>query len=160
MNLADRFMQFVFPEPNSGCWLWDSTDDGNGYGTITVDNRPLKAHCVSYNLFVGPIPDGLQIDHKCRIRCCVNPDHLEPVTQRENILRGEGRAALNARKLSCNSGHEFTVENTMVFHRSGRTYRACRECQRIRQRKPSALASQARLRDALGLPASGNGGGE
>jgi len=83
------FLSKISPEPNSGCWLWTGCCEEKGYATIYKDNwkghRP--AHRFSYETFVGPIPHGLHIDHKCRVRCCVNPDHLEPVTVAENNRR-------------------------------------------------------------------------
>src|SRR3990167_6386730 len=125
MSLSDRILGQSQPEPNSGCWLWTGADDGNGYGTLTVGRVMRKAHLYSYEAFVGPIPEGLQLDHLCRVRCCVNPDHLEPVTQRENILRGMGIAAVNARKTFCKHGHEFSAENTRVRKNGTRQCRAC-----------------------------------
>lgn len=70
------------------CWVWQGSDDGDGYGTVRRDRRTLKAHRFYYEQVRGPIPDGLQLDHLCRIRRCVNPAHLEPVTQAENMQRG------------------------------------------------------------------------
>ena len=87
--------------------------------------RTEWAHRVSYELFRGPIPDGLQIDHLCRIRHCVNPDHLEAVTQRENILRGTSPSAKAAARDACINGHPYTPENTKLF----RGDRQCRTCQ-------------------------------
>lgn len=73
----------------SGCWIFIGWDSGNGYGNISVKGRTRKAHRVMYEEMVGLIPDGHVLDHKCRVRCCCNPDHCEPVTVRENTLRGE-----------------------------------------------------------------------
>jgi hypothetical protein len=89
------------------------------------------AHRWSYEHFVGPIPEGLHIDHLCRVRRCVNPDHLEPVTPKENYLRGEGPTARNSTKTHCKYGHKFDKSNTSVY--GGR--RHCNECGRRRQRK-------------------------
>lgn len=123
-----RFWAKVMPEPNSGCWLWLGSISGEGYGSLAVNAGQKQAHRWSYEHFVGPIPDGLQIDHLCRVRCCVNPSHLEAVTQRENGLRGFGAAALNARKTKCANGHDFTPENTIWRKGGGR---ACRTCQNL-----------------------------
>lgn len=87
-----------------------------------------KAHRVAFELIRGCIPNGLVLDHLCRNRGCVNPDHLEPVTFRENIMRGVGYTAQQARKTHCRHGHEFTVENTYVW-RGGRICRTCRRIQ-------------------------------
>jgi hypothetical protein len=87
------------------------------------------AHRVSYELHKGPIPEGLVIDHLCRVRHCVNPDHLRAVTHAVNILAGVGRGALHARKTHCVNGHEFTAENTRLCE--GGRRRRCRTCDRV-----------------------------
>ena len=119
-------MARIAPEPNSGCWLWLGTCCREGYGRIEVDRygdrKRVLAHRVMYEFHRGPIPPGLQIDHLCRVTCCVNPDHLEPVTPAENRIR-----ALPARGRECRRGHAFTPENT-YFRRDGR--RRCRICAR------------------------------
>lgn len=113
------------------CWPWTAGGDGNGYGYFRVGAKRVLAHRFVYELLVGPIPEGLQIDHLCRVRACCNPDHLEAVTQRENLLRGAGHPAVNAAKTHCVNGHEFTPENTYVWH-GGRHCRACRRASRLR----------------------------
>lgn len=110
----------------SGCWLWTGATYPAGYGKTGVDGRTLLAHRVSYELFVGPIPEGLQLDHLCRVRNCVNPAHLEPVTAAENTLRGNGPAAVNARKSSCVRGHPLSGNNLYVCPRGRRECRKCR----------------------------------
>ena len=126
--LPERIKSSITIDDN-GCWIWRlrrmSTE---GYGVINVDQRSLMAHRVSYEAFVGPIPEGLQLDHLCRVRECVNPDHLEPVTARVNVLRSPiAQAALNAAKTHCPWGHEYTPENTYLYgpHRRWRTCRTC-----------------------------------
>jgi hypothetical protein len=97
--------------------------------------RPRLAHRIAYELFIGPIPNGLHIDHLCRNRGCVNPVHLEPVTQQENMLRGYAPSAVSHRANRCHRGHEFTPENTYIKHRpNGRIKRDCKECARMRDR--------------------------
>lgn len=111
------------------CWEWNGGVNPNGYGLFGVRRKSTLAHRVSYNWFIGEIPEGLTLDHLCRVRHCVNPDHLEPVTNRENCLRGISPAAINARKTHCMRGHEFTPENTRGY--PGRVGRRCRACERV-----------------------------
>lgn len=118
-----------------GCWQWMGAQNGNGYGRLRVDGRAALAHRVAYEVLVGPIPEGLQTDHTCRNRGCVNPDHLEPVTQRENILRGEGLPAQNAAKTTCPLGHPYQGENLYL---SPRGDRQCRTCKRERRRSATS----------------------
>lgn len=89
-NPLQRFMDKWMPVPESGCWLWLDQDNSSGYGVYWDGMRGWLAHRFSYEHFVGPIPEGLGLDHLCRVRCCVNPTHLEPVTIQENIRRGAG----------------------------------------------------------------------
>lgn len=135
----ERFEEKYTPEPNSGCWLWTGSLNPGGYAQMSINGRPRHVHRFSYEHFVGPIPAGLQIDHLCRNRSCVNPDHLEPVTQRENIMRGIAISAQNARKTHCKNGHEFTQDNTRTNKRG---YRWCKKCAKqyvIRRRREIML---------------------
>lgn len=110
-----------------GCWFWQGYKTKGGYGTVYHAGRNnYLAHRWSYEHFIGPIPDGLHIDHLCGHRDCLNPFHMEPVTLTENVLRGSGRTAVNARKTHCKHGHEFTPENTHVRAGGGRSCRTCR----------------------------------
>src|ERR1017187_243829 len=134
MSIKDRFEAKFIPEPNSGCWLWLGAINPNGYGRMLGENGKLRtAHAISYELHKGQIPTGLQIDHLCRNRQCVNPDHLEAVTQEENILRGDSPTAIHARKTHCKNGHEFTPSNTWVF-KGGRRCIKCRHTQDAKYR--------------------------
>lgn len=121
---------------DDGCWWWvgpRSRRNNVQYGAAAgPSGRTIAAHRLAYELLVGPIPDGLQIDHLCRNTRCVNPDHLEAVTQRENILRGNAPAAENARKTHCIRGHAFDEANTII-QRSGK--RSCRTCVNEAQRR-------------------------
>lgn len=127
-RLPDRFWRRVVVDGQTGCWNWTGGKTPGGYGRI---GRFDYTHRLTYKTLVGRIPDGLQIDHLCRNRACCNPEHLEPVTQRENILRSPvALAAINARKTHCKRGHEFTSANTVIVPRG----RKCRTCMEQRQR--------------------------
>lgn len=114
----------------SGCWLWTGTNNGR-YGQVRYGNRYVPAQREVWEYFNGPVPAGLILDHLCRVGFCVNPSHLEPVTPRENTLRGIGPTAQNAQRISCVHGHPFDAANT-YFEKSGA--RACRACNRERWR--------------------------
>jgi len=110
-----------------GCWPWQGPLR-NGYGYIHLSrDKKVAAHRWTYELFVGPIPEGLTLDHLCRNRSCVKPTHLEPVTNRVNILRGESLSARRARQTHCKRGHPFTAENTTTDAKGRRICRACRK---------------------------------
>ena len=111
------------------CWLWMGKT-ATGYGRLKVKGREIQAHRFAYELLVGSIPDGLELDHLCRVRHCVKPTHLEPVTRRVNILRGEGKAAKLARATHCIHGHPFDFLNTYAY----KGHRFCKLCKSLRQR--------------------------
>jgi hypothetical protein len=117
------------------CWIWAKYIARTGYGQTFAGGRVVYAHRHFYEQYVEPIPEGLQIDHLCRVRSCVNPEHLEAVTQRENILRGNSLGALRARQTHCKHGHEFTPENTRI---ASNGTRRCRACGRERSRRMRA----------------------
>lgn len=122
---TDRERFWARVERGDGCWEWPAQSCfDSGYGRFTIQTRNVRAHRVSYVWEYGDIPDGLQLDHLCRNRRCVRPDHMEAVTSRTNTLRGVSPVAENAVKTHCTRGHEFTPENT--YEHGGR--RHCRAC--------------------------------
>ena len=138
-SIIDRFMKFVSPEPMSGCWLWTGNVDRGGYARFNIPAEPrwklASAHRTSYEIFKGPIPEGLDIDHLCRVRCCVNPAHLEAVTTQENVIRGvragAGVAISSARaaekKLAndkCPAGHAYD----RYYEKGAKRFRYCFTC--------------------------------
>jgi len=130
---STRFQVKVLPPNESGCVLWVGATDGDGrYGSFYADGKIQRAHRVAYEWAYGAVPAGLVLDHLCRVTLCVNPDHLEPVTQRENIMRGEAIQAKNAAKTHCLRGHEFTSENTRRMTSGGRACIACSRNRRAR----------------------------
>src|SRR5438552_3837324 len=118
---------YLLSDAGGGCWIWCATRDRKGYGYLSYRHDNVRAHRFSYERFVGPIPNNLDLDHLCRNPTCVRPDHLEPVTVRENNLRGIGFAAQNFVKTHCLRGHEFTEANTQWK----RGHRICLECRKI-----------------------------
>lgn len=124
-RLPERFWNKVMPEPNSGCWLWIGSTEGGGYGNVRFNGPTRKAHRVSFEMLVGEIPDGLELDHLCRVRCCVNPLHLEPVTHAENVRRGES-GLRQSNRTHCPSGHAYEGDNLKIV--GGERY--CVECLR------------------------------
>jgi hypothetical protein len=125
-SALDRLFDRIAFEPNSGCWLWEGCLSAGTYGSMLFDGRMQKTHRVAYQLFVGPVPEGMDLDHLCRTRICCNPDHLEPVTRAENLRRSP-LMDRNSMRTHCIRGHEFTPENTMTRPNGWRT---CRECMR------------------------------
>lgn len=126
----ERFMSKVREEDRgyaTPCWIWHGSDRGDGYGSFWLDGRTDLAHRVAYTLLIGPIPEGAELDHLCRVRSCVRPLHLEPVTKRVNVLRSNNPMAINARKTTCRRGHPFTG--------TWRGRRTCRTCSAIRQQE-------------------------
>ena len=148
--IIERFLEKILPEPNSGCWLWLASLNSKGYGQFYRDphesKAPMGAHVFSYEHFVEPVPEGLTLDHLCRVRSCVNPRHLEPVTHKVNVERGD--AGKHHRDLmECPSGHPYSGDNLVVYEITvkGRKYinRQCRACHAIRNAAKSKRVTPA-----------------
>lgn len=122
----ERFWSKVDRRGDDECWEWTASRNHFGYGKFSKGNSWVRAHRFSWELANGPIPDGLVIDHLCRNTACVNPAHLEPVTHRENVLRGCGPVARAARATHCPQGHPYDEENT--YRRPVTGHRSCRAC--------------------------------
>lgn len=118
------------------CWIWHGSIAATGYGKYGTVGLP--AHRVAYELMVAEIPDGLHLDHLCRVRRCVNPAHLDPVTPKVNAVRRDAALGVGSAKTQCPSGHAYTPENTA--HRNGR--RHCRACDRDRMRRRRTALSK------------------
>jgi hypothetical protein len=149
----DRFEKKYIPEPMSGCWLWTAGLQGGTYGSFYFRGRSVAAHRWSYEHHVGPVPNGLELDHKCCVKICVNPAHLRPVTSRENTLLGDSAASRNAGKTHCVKGHEFTPENTIERMNGGHSFRACRVCRmadRLKEYAADKASGRQKRRAARG----------
>lgn len=128
MRFPKRLEVFHSVLGEESCWPHPFSCTRGGYSRVTVDHTTMAyAHRVAYELLVGPIPPGLTIDHLCKVRCCVNPKHMEVVTQKVNNLRGDSPAALNYRTLVCKNGHVLEGDN-LVANYLKRGVRRCRIC--------------------------------
>jgi len=140
-----RFERHIAKEPG-GCWNW-TLKLRKGYGYFTVKKGwSIRAHRASYVLHRGNIRDGLVVDHICRNRRCVNPEHLRLVSHIENVMIGESLPARNRRKTACMHGHAFTAENTYVYSKG---YRGCKTCRRASVRRHRETVTPDRLSTAL-----------
>lgn len=142
-STEDRFWSKV--APTGFCWEWTGARSNTGYGHFFVDGgraepKTRGAHRVAWELLIGPIPEGLVLDHLCRNRGCVNPDHLEPVTDQVNMRRGKSPNAVSASTNVCRRGH--SLEDAYLAHRSdGRITRRCRTCQRERATRGQGITT-------------------
>lgn len=132
-----------------GCWLWLGGKNSAGYGQMKHFGKMRKVHRIAYELWRGPITPGLHLDHLCRNPACANPDHLEPVTPRENTLRGIGPSATNARATHCKSGHPLTPDNLVRGGNSSTGARLCKQCHRTWARQ-----ARARVRERVAIRAT------
>jgi hypothetical protein len=141
-SLPDRFWSKVDGPYGNNCFIWIASNDGkSGYGRLTFNGKSRSAHRVAWQDVNGEIPQHLELDHLCMITSCVNFEHLELVTKKENILRGFSPQSMNARKTHCDNGHEFTEENTYLRPEGGRK---CHKCSRKAEAKYSEKRKVAR----------------
>jgi len=125
-KIATRLLSHVTRKGN--CLIWNGHINKKGYGMMSLNHQAFLVHRISYELFKGSIPKGLTVDHLCKNKACQNVDHMEAISNKDNILRGNNTAARNSRKTHCIRGHEFTPENIYKQHGN---MRMCRECTRI-----------------------------
>jgi len=129
---AGVILSRVVIDEDTGCLIWTGAiTTPQGYANANVGGRTVLVHRLIFELLVGPIPEGHQIDHLCRVRACINVEHLEPVTQRENILRGTSPSAVHARQTECIRGHDLGPGGDVAIDPRGS--RRCRVCTRIRR---------------------------
>lgn len=141
-TIEERVWQRV--TKTDGCWSWHGSHHEHGYGIISLEGKPRRVHRLVYEMLVGPIPEGLDLDHLCRNRGCCNPAHLEPVTRRENLLRGDTIVAAQVARTHCPLGHEYTPDNTRINNGC----RSCRDCERQRDRQRYADGRHLRRKAA------------
>lgn len=122
-RLPRRFWRKASVSTDTGCWIWNASQLPGGYGCFHNPGGSRVAHRAAYEALVGPVPNGFELDHLCRERLCVNPEHLEPVTHAENMARG-----VQANATHCQRGHEFTDDN--IYWQGRGRWRACRSCRK------------------------------
>lgn len=141
-TIQDILLQLVICEPSTletGCWEWSGCRNPDGYGMVSFNYKIRQVHRIVYEHFVGLIPAGLEPDHLCRNRACSNYEHLEPVTHRVNVLRGEGLAARQIARTNCPQGHPYSEANTRLY----KGHRHCRECGREATRQSKRRKANA-----------------
>lgn len=144
VRTPDELMSLCIPVPESGCWIWYDTDNlWKGYARVTHMGKQHRAHRLMYTLTRGPIPDGLELDHLCRVRCCINPYHLEPVTSHVNNLRG---VKFRSSPSHCRNGHPLTTETAVMDYRGSRCCLVCRKGKWKRSYQRQKVQGRAKAR--------------
>lgn len=143
MKFADR-IHLIAGEVDA-CWLWPLSRATHGYGQVRIGGKTMRAHRAAYELLIGPVPEGLELDHLCRNRACVNPAHLAPVTHQINLLRGVGFAAAHAVKTHCPHGHAYNAHNTYIDKKGQRHCRACKRTRMAERYRRNAKRRSASL---------------
>lgn len=154
--VIQRVLAKIQIDTKSGCWLFQGNLE-HGYGRSSIGSKSkgtfkkVYVHKITYEYFVGPVPEGYEIDHLCRTRKCCNPDHLEAVTPYENKMRGESPPAINAKKTHCPRGHEYSDSNTIVTNTG---FRQCKACKRLRYSRTYVRKTGRPYspRDSVGAP--------
>jgi hypothetical protein len=142
---VERFWQKV--EKTDTCWLWKAALTRGGYGQFAIAKQPRRAHRIAYSLVNGAIPDELEIDHRCFVRACVKPDHLQVVTRQTNVLRSTSPSALYAARSHCSRGHEYLPGSYTTRVKRSPGARLCKRCNADYQQRRRDL-----LRQSLGNP--------
>ncbi len=136
-RLPPRFWAKVLRDENTGCWLWMGGKTRSGYGVVytgnsRANNSQTTSHRHAYNMLVARIEDGLDADHQCKVRACCNPDHIRPVTRRQNLDNSNSISTVNRLKEECPAGHRYSADNTYVLPNG---WRQCKTCRRANDRK-------------------------
>lgn len=131
-DVMERLWEKTQTIPFCGCYVFTGALHGGGYGALWDGKRLGTSHIIAYERLVGPVPEGLELDHKCRVRACWNPAHLEPVTTQVNLLRGVGVSAKAAQATQCPYGHPYSGDN---LYRYPDGHRGCRACNRDWQQR-------------------------
>jgi hypothetical protein len=122
--MIERYQKRILIDPATGCWLWQGAKTSKGRGCVRIDGRTITTHKLFFTLLIGPVPDGMELHHKCEVKHCCNPEHLVPKTRLEHRRLHPGRRYANAEKTHCKNGHPFDADNTYLH--GGQ--RHCKEC--------------------------------
>jgi hypothetical protein len=147
-TLPARFWSKVDRSGRYACWPWTAAVMPTGYGIFGVAGTSRLAHRIAFELARGPIPTGMVLDHLCRNRACCNPEHMEPVTQIENVRRGISPSAVHRRKTTCPQGHPYSAENTEMRATGRRRCIACRAVEN-REHRPCSTCGESIHRASL-----------